>query len=111
MRIKGEELKAFMVEAWPGENGEWYLDCDDEVFDGDPDSLVAGKVYDTNDLGPLYYGGCGEDPSNGNGWDMDTLIRRWRRSRTHTPVTVSVPNGKLEEFWVTMKTLGVKEGI
>jgi len=102
VKIKGNELQAFMNEAWPGD--DWYWDH--ELFE-DPEPDVE---YDTDEIGPVQYQGSDIDPTNGDGYDLATLIRRWRRNRDYDVVTVLVPKGNGDAFKALMKQSGYKLG-
>lgn len=105
MRISGAELQLFMNEAWPDpETGDWYWDHD--LFDGDPDPET---VYDTDDLGPLLYGGRDTDPTGGEGYDLARLIRRWRKTRSSEVITVVVPKDRLAALKDWMRQNGATE--
>ena len=79
-----------MDDAWP--EGDWYWDH--EEFDDNP---VPTETYDTYDLGNIYFHGDGEDPTNGCGYDLASLIRRWRKTRNYTPMTFLVKKGSEDE--------------
>lgn len=91
MKIKGSELRQWMDEAWPGPGEDWYWDHD--LFD-EPD---PNATYSTDEIGPILHQGSGEDPTEGYGYDLAALIRKWRKTRTHTAIVLTVPNGDVEE--------------
>lgn len=86
MKIKGDELITFMAEAWPQPVDDWYWDH--ECFDGDPE---PDAVYETDEIGPIQHQGRGDDPTNGDGHNLATLIKRWRKARDFDVFTVDAP--------------------
>ena len=103
MKIKGAELKAFMDEAWPQPENDWYWDH--EEFANEP---VATAVYDTNNIDRILYQGCGQDPTEGNGYDLAALIRQWRKDRKYVSLVVSVPKDRVDAFKKSLKDFGAK---
>lgn len=100
MKVSGAELKVFMDTAWPEPNEHWYWDH--EEFEDAPD---MGVTYDTDAIGPLLWQGPRrDDPTNGQGLDLGSMIRKWRKERAFTPITVMVPKGREKQFQVAVKT-------
>lgn len=101
MKIKGAELREFMDSAWPKPDDDWYWDHD--IFDPLPDPEAT---YDTDEIGPIQYQGSGDDPTDGTGYNLATLIKKWRKSRTHDTLIVSVQKESMEKFVAVTKSLG-----
>lgn len=101
MRVTGAELLAFMEGGWPQPEEHWFWDH--ESFDGDPKS---DESYETDDLGPIFYQGDGDDPTKGEGWDLGALIERWRESRDFEMVTIKIPKAA----WADVRELLKKHG-
>lgn len=102
MKIKGSELIAFIAEAWPKPDDDWYWDH--ELFD-DPD---PSEVYDTDEIGYIHYQGSGDDPTDGDGYDLTALIRKWRRHRDHDIFTITVPKEKANAVKAAIIAMGAK---
>ena len=100
MKITGHELKQWMDEAWPGD--DWYWDHD--AFDDEPNPVTK---YDTVEIGPVLF--CSDvegkvDPTDGEGLDLDLLIRKWRKTKTHANYVVTIKLGQVDEFLEYMKS-------
>lgn len=102
MKVKGSELIQFMAEAWPGDDKEetrddWYWDH--EVFE-EPDPEAT---YDTDELGPILFSRSSgrEDPTDGEGYNIATLIKRWRKTRDFNFYTIKVPKDVSKEMLAT----------
>jgi hypothetical protein len=109
MKVKGSELIQFMAEAWPGEDKEetkddWYWDH--EVFE-EPDPEAT---YETDELGPILFsrGSGREDPTDGEGLNLATLIKRWRKARAFDMFLIQVPKDKTAEVKEALVNLGCK---
>jgi hypothetical protein len=108
MKIKGAELQQFMNTGWPQPDGDWFWDheeFDETHCSSDPD---PAETYDTNALGSIMYQGSGVDPTNGDGYDLARLIRRWRKEQNCVTITISVPKEKLADCKFALKRLGIK---
>lgn len=105
MKISGSELQKFCMEAWPGgpDCTDWFWDHD--LFDDEPE---ADSIYETDDLGPILFQGSGEDPTSGEGYDLERLIRGWHRSRGYDLFTVEVPKIRAEAFRSSLNELSAK---
>lgn len=103
MKIKGAELAAFIKEGWPEPENDWYWDHD--LFDDEPD---ANTTYDTAEIEGLFYQGSGDDPTDGFGHPLDGLIRKWRKTRTHDILIVSVPKERVDKFRAFIADIGGK---
>lgn len=103
MKIKGIELRSFMNQAWPQPEHSWYWDH--EAFDNEPE---PNEVYDTDDIGPILYQGNGDDPTNGAGYTLSALIKRWRKERDFDLFAVEVPKAKAEEIKSVILSAGGK---
>lgn len=102
MKIKGSELIAFLAEAWPTPADSWFWDHD--LFEEpDPDT-----IYETSDIGGIYFQGSGEDPTKGEGYDLGSLIRKWRKGRAYDVLTVTVPRAQTVTIKAAIEALGVK---
>ena len=102
MKVKGSELIAFLETGWPTPDEDWCWDHD--LFD-DPD---PNKTYETDEIGDLSYQGAGEDPTNGDGYNLAALIRKWRKSRDFDIFTVDVPKTRSEEVKAMLTKMGIK---
>ena len=103
MKVTGAELLQFMNSGWPKPEEDFYWDHD--VFE-DPDPEAT---YDTDDIGGIYYQGKGDDPTpNGNGWDLATLIKKWRKARDFTVLSISIPKGREDDVRAALAQMGVK---
>ena len=100
MKISGAELQRFTEEAWPTPEDDWYWDH--ELFDT-PDPLTT---YETNDIGPIQFQGSGDDPTNGDGYNIAVLVKKWRIKRDNTVLTVLVPKGREDDFKAALKAFG-----
>jgi len=101
VKISGSELQRFMDEAWPKPEDDWYWDQD--VFDV-PDPLAT---YDTDDIGPIQHQGReSDDPTGGDGYNLATLVKRWRKTRDCDIVTALIPKGKTEALLKAIADLG-----
>lgn len=87
MKIQGVELNTFMEQAWPSD--DWYWEHD--LFDEYPELEV---VYDTNELGDLFWQGV----DNRDSLSLESLIRQWQKSKLSTDFVVTVPNEHVEQF-------------
>ena len=87
MKIKGIELSAFIEQAWPGD--DWYWDH--ELFEDYIDPIA---VYDTDDIGDLFWQGIGHRDS----LSLESLIKAWRKSRVSTNFMVTIPSHYVEKF-------------
>lgn len=103
MKIKGAELKSFMDEGWPQPEPDWYWDH--EAFHHNP---ISTETYDTNDLGPILYQGRGADPTKGDGYDLASCIRQWRKYRKFEEVVVLVKKDRVDDFKKALKGLGAR---
>ena len=102
MKVKGDELIAFVEQAWPKPEEDWYWDH--ECFDH-PD---PSAVYDTDEIGPVQYQGHEEDPTNNNGYNLATLIKRWRKDRDYDVLTVEVPKAQTDAVRAAIISAGGK---
>lgn len=48
------------------------------------------------------------DPTGGDGLSVETLIRRWRKSRTHDTVTIDIPKARRDEIVAALAAFGVR---
>lgn len=103
MKVKGDELLAFISEAWPQPEDDWYWDH--EAFEGDPE---PGEEYETDDIGPIQHQGRGDDPTGGDGHNLATLIKRWRKARDYDVLSVEVPKAKSEAVRAAISSAGGK---
>lgn len=99
MKIKGGELQKWMDEGWPGD--DWYWEH--ELFDDNPE---PDQSYDTGDINGLYY--QGKSPEVRELPSIDTLIRRWRRSRDFALLSVDCPKAVEDEIREYLKLKGCK---
>ena len=100
MKVKGNELPAWIESDWPGQDGDFYWEHD--CFDSDPEPDV---LYDTSAF-CIMYQGDGEDPTHGEGYDLGKLIRAWRKRRSFDILTVTVPRHLTEIVIETLKEIG-----
>lgn len=98
MKIKGHELAAWLEEGWPGD--DWYLEQD--LFEiPDPN-----ETYDTSEMdGPLYQG---SDPDVKEMPSIDTLIRRWRKTRDFVSISFDCPKSAEDEVRAYLAAKGCK---
>jgi hypothetical protein len=89
MRIKGSELTDFINNGWPSDDYYWDTDAFEETPDHQP---IPDETYDTDDLSPLLWQGNEPDPTGGDGIDLASAIRKWRKTRNSRAVVVRVPN-------------------
>ncbi|TPM39332.1 hypothetical protein FJ951_26855 [Mesorhizobium sp. B2-2-3] len=101
MKISGAELQQFTDEAWPSPADDWYWDHD--LFFDTPDPLAT---YETDDIGPVHFQGHGDDPTNGDGYNLATLIKKWRRERDCDVFTVLVPKPAKDAFLEALRAVG-----
>jgi hypothetical protein len=99
MRIKGHELAEWMNTGWPSD--DWYWEHD--LFDEEPD---PDATYDTAEIDGLLY--QGRDPDVKDLPSIDTLIRRWRKSRDFVAIAVDCPKGAEAEIRAYLKSKGCK---
>lgn len=102
MKVKGDELAAFVAHGWPKPEDDWYWDHD--CFD-EPD---PSAVYETDEIGPVQHQGDGTDPTNGAGYNLATLIKRWRKERDYDVLTVEVPKALTDAVRAAVVTAGGK---
>lgn len=96
MKISGLELIDFINNGFPEDEDDIYaFYWDHEEFDESPD---PNKIYDTDDLGHIFYQGAHTDPTNGEGYDTSKLIKAWRERKTHEIFEIKVPKPFIEEF-------------
>lgn len=100
MKISGAELIAFMDSGWPKPDDDWYWDHD--LFE----NPVPDEMYDTDEIGPIFYQGRFDDPTHGEGYNLAALVRRWRKDRDCDVFSVTVPKAKADEARATLKALG-----
>lgn len=87
MKILGCELNDFMDQAWPGDDWYWQHDIFDEY--AEPDVL-----YDTEDLGDLFWQGVGAK----NSLSLETVIKQWQKAKVSSTFVVTIPNSSVQSF-------------
>lgn len=102
MKIKGAELIQFLAEAWPGPEDDWYWNHD--LFD-EPDPAAT---YDTDEIGGIFYQGRGTDPTDGGGYDLAALIRKWRKEKSFDVLIVTVKKPQTDAVIKQLKAMGLK---
>ena len=99
-----DELAAFMNEGWPGE--DWYLTDHAEFLWEQTFTMGVGKIlYRPRSPGQLLamaeleatvrWQGSTPDPTQGRGYKLSTLFRRWQRVRHEAFVFACMPPEKL----------------
>lgn len=105
MKILGAELLEFINSGWPGvdtgQDDDWFWEHD--LFDGDPEPT---ERYDTDDIGPLIYQGPSSETPAVTELDLATLIRRWRKAKTHDTVVVQIDRSKMSDFKAALAQFG-----
>ena len=111
IKLTGAEMNAFMTDKSVWDGGKWYDDLYAEV-DGVPSDLdmdfdKAGFAPDAKvrvEGGVLYRGGQFDAVFD----DFETILRRWKKARTVTVVTLEVPNEQVEAFKASAKSAGCR---
>jgi len=99
MKIKGHELAAWLEEGWPSD--DWYWEQD--LFEDAPDPEAT---YDTSEIEGLFY--QGRDPDVKEILSIDTLIRRWRKSRDLVSISFDCPKSLEDEVRSYLASKGCK---
>lgn len=100
MKVKGDELQAFVNEGWPSD--DWYWDHD--LFE-EPDPTAT---YDTDEIGPLCY--QGREPTDETTLDLAVLIRKWRKTRDHDIFSIKVKKADVPAVQEALAKFGIKIG-
>ncbi len=106
MKITGAEFNEWYDNHWPGK--DWYLDnFEDDIF-GDDDALDESVIYDTGQLGNIYWQGDRDKHSIFFFLPLDKTIRKWRRDRDTFTISATGPKGTRDDAIAALKALGCK---
>lgn len=108
MKVTGAEFREWLDTGWLGD--DWYIDGGEIEWEDESGKWVLDDAakYETDEFGGVFFHGHGEDPTDGQGYDIGALIRKWRKARTHTTFVVTVPNERIDDFKSAMKAMGLK---